>query len=269
MIEALQYPFMQRALIVGVCLGALASYYGAFVVQRRMSFLGVGLSHAAFGGIALGLLVGIEPFWVAVPFTVGVGWAITWISDRGPLTNDTAIGILFAVAIALGVVLLSYRQQYTADAFTYLFGSILAVEPFDVGTLLVLVVGTAALAPLWPRWAYATFDRTLARADGVPVQRDDLILITCIAVTVVAAVKLVGAILVAAFLVVPAATARLHARSFRTMTLAAMAVGTTTAVAGLFASFYLDWPSGAAIIMTQALVFGLALAAERIAHRTL
>lgn len=263
MIDALQYPFMQRALVVGICLSALASYYGAFVVQRRMSFLGVGLSHAAFGGVALGLLIGAEPLWIAVPFTVLVGWAITWISDQGPITNDTAIGILFAVAIALGVVLLSYRQQYTADAFTYLFGSILAVESFDVTVLLLLVAATAALAPLWPRWAYATFDRTLARADGVPVRRDDMILVTCIAITIVAAVKLVGAILVAAFLVIPPATARLHARSFAAMTLGGIAVGITTATAGLFLSFYLDWPSGAAIILTQALVFGGAFVLRR------
>src|SRR5207244_2798154 len=120
-LNMLALPFMQRALIAGLLVGFLASYFGAFVVQRGMSFLGDGLAHAAFGGVALGLLLGLNPLWVAVPFTLVVAFGITWVQERTRLGSDTAIGIFFAVSIALGVIFLSWRKQYTADAFTYLF----------------------------------------------------------------------------------------------------------------------------------------------------
>src|SRR5690606_36567006 len=110
----------------------LASYYGAFVVQQRLSFLGAGLAHAAFGGVALGLLLQTEPLWVAVPFTVVVALGINWIRSTTGLAGDTAIGIFFAVAVALGIVFLSLRDDYSADVFAYLFGSILAVTPADL-----------------------------------------------------------------------------------------------------------------------------------------
>ena len=183
MIDALSLPFMQRALVAGVLVGLLASYYGVFVVQRRLSFLGIGLSHAAFGGVALGLLLQVNPMWVAAPFTVAVALGINWITERGNVTGDTAIGVLFAVAVALGIVFLSLRQTYTADAFAYLFGSILAVRPADVWVMGAVALASLGTAPLWGRWAYATFDRDLARADRVPVTRDDYVLVTLLAIT--------------------------------------------------------------------------------------
>ncbi len=259
MLEALRLPFMQRALVAGVLVGLLASYYGVFVVQRRLSFLGVGLSHAAFGGVALGLLLHINPMWVAVPFTVIVALGINAITAQGHVAGDTAIGVLFAVAVALGIVFLSLRQSYTADAFAYLFGSILAVQPADLWMMGGLTLVTIAAVPLWGRWAYATFDRDLARADRVPVAWDDALLVTLLAITVVAAVKVVGIILAAAFLVIPAATARLLARTFRGMTGLAMGIGVVTAVGGLLASYGLDVPSGATIILGQAALFAIAL----------
>ncbi len=119
---------------------------------------------------------------------------------------------------------------------------------------------TLALAPAWSRWAYATFDRELAMADRLPVQRDDYLLSVLIALTVVVAVKVVGIVLIAAFLVIPAASARLLAGTFRGMTALSMAIGATTAVAGLWASYFLDVPSGATIVLVQAVVFGVAMA---------
>lgn len=263
MIDALSLPFMQRALAAGALVGALASYYGVFVVQRRLSFLGLGLSHAAFGGVALGLLLQVNPMWVAGPFTVLVALGISWITEREKVAGDTAIGVLFAVAVALGIVFLSLRRAYTADAFAYLFGSILAVQEADLWVTAVLAVTTLLAGPMWGRWAYATFDRDLARADRVPVARDDYVLTALLAVTIVAAVKLVGIILAAAFLVIPAATARLLARTFRAMTGLAVGIGVLSAVGGLFASYALDMPSGATIVLGQALLFAIALLAAR------
>lgn len=261
--EILQLPFMQRALGAGVLVGLLASYFGVFVVQRRLSFLGVGLSHAAFGGVALGLLVGTNPLWTALPFTVVVALCITWVTQKGAVSGDTAIGVFFALSLAIGVILLSFKQSYTADAFTYLFGSILAVQPTDLWIMAGIAVLTLLTLPLWGRWAYATFDRDLARADGVPVRRDDYTLAALLAVTIVAAVKLVGIVLAAAFLVIPAAAARRFTSTFRSMTLVSMAVGGSTAVAGLAASYVLDVPSGATIILVQAAIFFVAFLGGR------
>ena len=125
MFDLLTLPFMQRALIAGVLIGFLASYYGVFVVQRGLSFLGSGLAHAAFGGVALGLLLESEPLWIAVPFTIIVAIGITWVKNRTELGSDTTIGIFFSVSMALGIIFLYLRKQYSTEAFTYLFGSIL------------------------------------------------------------------------------------------------------------------------------------------------
>jgi zinc transport system permease protein len=260
MFEALALPFMQRALIAGVLVGLLASYYGVFVVQRGLSFLGSGLAHAAFGGVALGLLLEAEPLSVAVPFTVVVALAISWLREKSALGADTAVGVLFSVSVALGVIFLSLRREYTVDAMNYLFGSILSVSTADLWVTGAVVLATALAAPMWGRWAFATFDYDLARADRLTVRRDDRILFVLIAVTVVVAVKVVGIMLVSAFLVIPAAGARLLTRTFRTMTALAVAGGVVSSIAGLFASYHFDLPAGATIILVQALGFAGALA---------
>jgi zinc transport system permease protein len=261
MAELFTLPFMQRALVGGLVVGFLASYYGVFVVQRGLSFLGSGLAHAAFGGVALGLLLNTEPLWVAVPFTLLVALGIAWVHHRTRLGGDTAVGIFFAVAMALGVLFLFMRRQYTADAFTYLFGSILAVSSTDLWLTGGVVLLTLLALPLWRRWAYASFDRELAQADRLPVASDDYLLILLIAITVVVSIKVVGIVLIAAFLVVPAAAARLLARTFRHMTLLAIAIGMASAVVGLVASYFLDVPSGPTIILVQAVVFFAAVLA--------
>jgi len=260
MIEILSLPFMQRALIAGSLVGLLASYYGVFVVQRRLSFLGSGLAHAAFGGIALGLLLRFEPLWLALPFTVAVAIGIMWVRDKTELSSDTAVGIFFSVSMALGIIFLFLRREYTADAFTYLFGSILAVTRADIWMTVLMVVVTVVSGPLWKRWAYAAFDRELAQTDRLPVLLDDYALAVLIALTVVVAIKVVGIVLIAAFLVIPAATARLLARTFRGMTVLSVCLGVSSALIGLTASYYLDVPSGATIILFQAGLFFAAMA---------
>lgn len=259
LLEALSLPFMQRALFGGILLSILAGYYGPFVVQRRMAFLGSGLGHAAFGGVALGILLDTNPLLVTLPFTVVAALGMVWIRERTALASDTAIGIFFAVCMALGIVFLSMKDGYTTDAFTYLFGSILAITKMDLCVMAAVVVLMLLSTPVWRRWAYATFDRELARADGLPVLRDDYFLTASIAVVVVAAIKLVGIILVAAFLVLPPAAARLLSRTFAQMCLLSIGLGIASVVVGLFASYYTDVPTGPAIILVQAVLFGMLL----------
>ncbi|MCS7193523.1 MAG: metal ABC transporter permease [Meiothermus sp.] len=263
MLEALQLPFMQRALLAGLLVGGLASYLGVMVVQRRLSFLGDGLAHAAFAGVALGLLLHQEPLWVAIPFAVGVSLAITWVRERSSLSDDTAIGIFFAMSAALGVLFMSLRQGFAPDAVAYLFGSILTVTPTDLWVMGLVALGVAALLPLWPDWAYATFDRELALADRRPVLLHDYLLAALIALVVVVSVKVVGIVLMAAFIVIPAAIARLLSQTFAAMTLGAVGIGAFSVLPGLAAAYLFDIPAGSAIVLTQALFFLLALGLRR------
>ncbi|MFT5516680.1 MAG: zinc transport system permease protein [Rhodothermales bacterium] len=259
MMEALSYPFFQRALLAAILVGSVASYYGVFVVQRRLSFLGAGLAHAAFGGVALGLLLGAEPLVVALPFTVFVAMAINWVRRHTTLAGDTAVGVFFAVAVALGLVFLAFRRSVNVDAFAYLFGSVLAVKPGDLWVIGATGLLTLTTLPrLWGRWAYASFDEDSAKSDRLPVDRDDYLLFVLLAITVVVSVKMVGIILMAAFLVIPAAAARLISARFVTMTLASVLIGVGSSVSGLFAAYAADLPSGATIVLVQALVFAVA-----------
>lgn len=255
MFEILSLPFMQRALVAGILVGFLASYYGVFIVQRGLGFLGSGLAHAAFGGVALGILLNAEPLWVAVPFTVLVAVGITWVKDKTKLGGDTTIGIFFSVSMALGIIFIFLKRQYTSDAFNYLFGSILSVSITDIVVPFILILITLLLFPFWKRWAYSSFDRELAQADRIPVQFDDYLLSVLIAVTIVVSIKVVGIVLIAAFLVIPPAASRLLNNSFSKMTVVSILIGISTALVGLWISYYLNVPSGATIILLQAVVF--------------
>jgi zinc transport system permease protein len=256
MLEMLQYSFILNALLAAIFTGTTGSFYGAFVVQRKMSFLGDGLAHAAFGGIALGLLLQTEPLWIAAPFTILVSIAISFLKEKTKLGADTAIGIFFAVSVALGIVFISLKKDYSVDAFSYLFGSILSVGMGDlIGGVAIFSLTFLAAVKYWKRWAYATFDNELARADKIRVIKDDYALSALLALTIVLSVKLVGIVLVASFLVIPAAAARLVSSTFIKMTVTSIVFGLISSIIGLFASFELDIPSGAAIILAQALIF--------------
>lgn len=267
LLDALAMPFLQRALAAGLLLGASVSYYGVFIVQRGLAFLGDGLAHAAFGGVALGILLGWEPLWVALPFTLLVALGMAVLRERTKLGGDTVVGIFFALSVALGIIFLSRHNGYSVDAMTYLFGSILAVTKADLWAAGAAVVLAALSLPLWGRWAAASFDRESALADQLPVRRDDLLLLALVAITVVVAVKVVGIVLLSAFLVVPAAAARLLSRRFAGMTLLSVGIGTGTALLGLLASYELDLPSGATIILAQSLCFALAWGATLLVRR--
>src|SRR5687767_9739712 len=173
--EPFALEFMQRAMVAGVIVGALCAMIGVFVVQRGLSFIGDGLAHAAFGGIALGLLLDVtveRATWVALPFTVAVALGIAYVLRRGKLRGDVATGVFFAVSFALGVLFLGLRKTTAqpVNVETVLFGSILAIQPQDLYVVgLVAVVTGALLAATWTRLAYATFDAELAALSGVPV----------------------------------------------------------------------------------------------------
>lgn len=269
MTELLSYGFMQRALIAGVLVGLLCGVLGFFVVLKRMSFIGVGISHSAFGGIAIGVLCGVEPLIAAAIFATLVAWGIGWLSRAGRLHEDTSIGILFSSAMALGVALISLSRTYQVDLFGYLFGNILSVSPGDLwllGGLSLVVLGTVVF--LFKELLFLSFDEEVARASGLPVTALWYLLLTCLALAVVAAIRVVGIVLVEALLVIPAAIGYQVAGGYRVMIGVSVLSGVVAAVAGLFISYFLNVAAGATIVLTLTVLFGVALACKRpVAHR--
>jgi zinc transport system permease protein len=252
----LLYPFLIKSLIIVILIGFVASYYGVFVVQRQMSFLGSGLAHSAFGGVALGILLGFQPLLVAIPFTILTAIFIVYFKEKTSLNNDTLIGIFFSIAVSLGVIFLSLKENYTTDAFAYLFGSLLSVNTNDIYISAILFFLTiTTMFKLWARWSYETFDLELAISDKLPVKLDNYLLTIAIATTVVVSIKIVGIILISAYLVLPSAIARFVSKTFFQMTIISIILGVFSGILGLFISIYVDLPSGAVIVLIQSVIF--------------
>ncbi len=264
MSDFLAYGFVQRALVTGLILAVTCAVLSFFVVLRRMAFVGVGLSHAALGGVALGVVLGVPPLLAAAVFTTGVAWIIGWLRGRSEVSEDTAIGVFFPTAMALGVVLISVSPAYRQDLMAYLFGDILSVRPGEVLPLGALaLVGLGLVAYWFKELLYLGVDEEAARAAGVPAVFLRFLLLTLLAVTIVASVRLVGIVLVSAFLVIPAATGQAVARSLRGMLVVAVVSAMLSVVLGLALSWSQDLPSGAAIVLVSAALFFVALAVGR------
>jgi len=256
-----ELAFMQRALLGGVLVGILCAVVGSFVVLRGMAFVGDALAHAAFPGVVIAYLLQANIYLGATVFTLATALGIGFISRRARTSHDTTIGILFAGAFALGVLLLSGIQGYTVDLFSFLFGNILGVSETDlwlVTGLAVIVLGT--VAALYKELLLASFDPVVAAAMGYPVWLLDYLLLALIALTIVTSIQAVGIVLVVALLVTPSATGFLLADRFLPMMLWGIAAAVLASALGLYASFYLNVASGAAIVVASTLLFFLVLA---------
>lgn len=244
------YGFAQRALAGGVILAAACSLISFFVVARRLAFVGMGISHAAFGGVAIGLVSGVDPQLAAGGFCALVAVGIGWFSRKGRMHEDTAIGILFATAMALGVVLVRLARAYNLDLMSYLFGSILALRWIDVWLMGIVAVLTGVFVLLFLKeLLFLSFDEETATASGLPVRFVDYAFLVALSLTIVVSIKLVGIILVSALLVMPAAVGWQLFRNYRWVILASEAVGLGSVVLGLYLSFRFDVASGAAIVL--------------------
>ncbi len=258
LVEIFQYPFMQNALIAGLLVALLSGLLGVFIVQRRLSFLGDGLAHVSFGGLALAWFIGIEQaLWPAFAYTAVVSLTIVWLRKNTKLSSDTVIGVLFAVSVALAIFLIHISEkELQTDLMQVLFGSILAVGGEELYILLgVAFIAVAFFIFNWSSLAYATFDEELAQSDGIRVGVLEYLLFAIGSLVIVAGVIFVGIILTAANLVIPAASARLLSPSLFVMTVLSVLVAVSSVSGGLIASFFLDVPSGSTIILVQAGIF--------------
>jgi len=261
----LQYSFIQKAFFAGSFVAIVCSTLGLFLVLRKMSLIGDGLSHVSFGAIALGLFLGFYPFYVAIPVVMIASILILKISEKIKAYGDAAIGIISSLGIAGGVILASVSKGFNVDLFSYLFGNILAISVTEVilSVVLSFVVLTVIYFFYWDLFS-ATFDEEYAKTTGIKTNFINTLLTLLTAVTVVLSVKMVGIMLVSALLILPAVTALQFAKGFKTAMIMAGFVSLISVLLGISFSFLLDLPTGATIVMINILFFSLALFYKKI-----
>jgi zinc transport system permease protein len=229
-------------------------------VQKRQALMGDGLGHIAFAGIAAGLLLEVWPVWTALVAAVAGALAIEWLRNRGRATGDLALALFFYGGIALGVVLISRSSTGGLNVLPYLFGSILTVGPDDVRLVIILgLVIIFSLAIIGRALFASLLDEESARVAGLPVVLANTMLSVLAAITVVAAMRIVGILLIAALMVLPVATGRLVARSFRGTIIISVIVGVVSVIVGLAAARQWALAPGGAIVLTTAAIFSLAI----------
>jgi len=254
--------FLLRALLAGLGVAAMAGPLGCFVVWRRMAYFGDSLAHNALLGVALGLLLGIDPTLGVAFASVALALLLVLLQRQKLLASDTLLGILAHSGLALGLVVLSFMRDVRVDLFAYLFGDLLAVRPLDI----LYIYGVAALVLLtlwltWRRLILITLHEELAAAEGLPVLRLRLTLILLTAITIAVAMKVVGVLLITSLLIIPAAAARRLAGTPEQMAGGAALLAAVAVLAGLGGSYSFDTPSGPSVVVAASLLFVLAMIA--------
>lgn len=266
--EPLSYTFFVRALAAGALIGALCGAVGVFIVLRRMSYIGHGLSHSVLGGVAVGLALGVNLYLGAAAATVVSALLIDRVSRRRGLQPDAAIGVVTTAMFALGVAVISMRGGGRVSTEGLLFGNVLGVSAADLALALgVAVVFAALLFAFFKPLVFLAFDPAVARVQGVRVGATEVLFNVLTAAVVIVSVRVLGVLLVAAAVVIPAALARLLTNSFGRLLGLSIAAGTAAAVAGLYLSYTVAIPSGAAIVLVGAALFALAAAASGLRSR--
>ncbi|MCC1493162.1 metal ABC transporter permease [Cognatishimia sp. F0-27] len=260
--------FMTRATLAGIGVALAAAPLGCFVVWRRMAYFGDATAHAAMLGVALALALEISIFAGAIAVALVMATTVTILSGRG-YAMDTLLGVLAHASLAFGMVAVSFLSGVRIDLMAYLFGDILAVSRND---LLIIWGGAAVVVALigwrWSSLLTSTLNEELAYASGLNPRREQLILTLCLAITVAVAIKVVGVLLIAALLIIPAAASRSLARTPESMAVFAAGIGAISAVAGLRAAYVFDTPAGPSIVCVAAFLFA-ALALVNVGRRAI
>lgn len=252
----LEFPFLQRAMLAVIVVSLVCAVTGVFVVMGRLAFFTDTIAHSALTGIALGVLLGINPFWSALVFGLLVAFGVVYLKDKGRLNTDTALGLFLPFAMAVGILLLQIKHDYTPDLMSYLFGSILAVSLIDI--LLEVIIAIVILVWIYRNYQqllYVSFDRESAWAAGVSIRKVEYAMMALTSMVVVASLQVAGIALVGALIVIPAASAKNVASSFKEVIGWSILFGVLSGVIGLVMAVVLDVSGGAAIVITAMMIF--------------
>jgi zinc transport system permease protein len=259
-LDALQYGFMQRALLAGILVSIACGIIGTYVVIKRVVFISGGIAHAAYGGIGLGYFLGISPTLGAVVFSLLAAFGMGAVQQKTRQRADTVIGAMWAIGMAVGIIFIDLTPGYKADLMSYLFGSILAVPQGDLVMMSVLnLVIITMVVLLYKELLAISFDEDFATVENIPVQWMNTLLLGMIALTVVMMMRVVGLIMVIALLTLPAAISAQFVRQMKSMMFLSSLLGMVFTTLGLFLSYFFNLTSGATIILVAGTAYLLSL----------
>lgn len=267
--EILAYDFFQNALLGSLLASIACAITGTYVVTRRLVFISGGVTHAAFGGVGLGMFLGVSPIASAMLFAVASALGVEWMGRDRRVREDSAIALFWIVGMSLGIIFSFLTPGYSSQLSTYLFGNILTVSSTDIMILsLVALLSAAVLFFMHRAIVSVAFDREFAASRGVPVVLIECIMMALTAVTIVATLRLVGVVLVISMLTVPVMTAMLFARSYLTIILWAVPIGFGASLLGLYLSYIANIPSGATIVLCSVAIYALCRCLRRMLSAT-
>ncbi|MDV0446377.1 Manganese transport system membrane protein MntB [Methanosarcinaceae archaeon Ag5] len=256
MFEIFGYEFMQRAVLATILTSLACGVIGVYIVTKKIVFIAGGISHSCFGGLGLSFYLGLNPLIGLLPFSVISALTLGILSKKTKVSEDTAIGILWSLGVAVGIILIYLTPGYAPDLMTYLFGNILTVPASDIWLMVgidIVILLTVVL--FYKEFLAMCFDEEFTKVTGVSADALYLILLALIALAVVAMIKVVGIILIIAMLSIPASISRKFSHNMKTMMIYSSVIGAILSFAGLYLSYAFDLPSGAVIIMVMGTVY--------------
>ncbi len=260
MIEMLSYEFMQRAFIAGIFIAILASLSGTFVVLRRYSLISETLAHSALVGVAVGLVAGYNPLWVAVAVAIISAWLIEYLRSSFELYSDAILAILLSGSLALAVIIVSLGGAFNNSLFSYLFGSILSVSDSDVITIVIFGSLSLLFLLLFSKELYfIAYDEEVAQTSGIKVKFLNFLLVTVVAIIIALSIRVVGSLLIGALMVIPTVAALQYRVGFRSTMLLSLFFALFSVIFGMSLSYYFSLPSGATIVLCVIVVFIISL----------
>jgi ABC-type Mn2+/Zn2+ transport system permease subunit len=259
LLEPLTYVFFRRALLASLLVGALCGMIGVYIVLRRMSYIGHGLSHAVFGGAVVSYLVQVNFYLGAGLWGIASALLINEVAQRRKLGADAAIGIVTTASFAIGVAAISRQRRFTRNFEAALFGNVLGITPTDLWMIAAVAAASViGILLLYKPLFFSTFDEEVAEVYGIPTRWVNTFFALILAAVIIVAMQVMGVTLIAAALVIPASAARLLTDRFALLLGLASALGASMSLVGMYASYYLDLASGATIVLVGTGIFAVA-----------
>ncbi len=254
--EMLQYPFLIRAFVVGLLISLCASLLGVSLVLKRYSMIGDGLSHVGFGSLAIAMVLGTSPLWVAIPVVLLAAFVLLRISENGKIKGDSAIALISSSSLAIGVMLISLSSGMNTDVYNFMFGSILSLTVGDAQLSVVIAILVIALFIFFYQRIFSiTFDETFAKSAGMNTGVMNLLLAGFTAITIVLGMRMMGALLISSLIIFPSLSSMRIFKTFKKVTVSSAIIGVSSFIIGMVVSYMAETPTGASIVCVNLGVF--------------